>query len=287
MLEGTPWFRVIPGAARWLCFKLVKLMATPSFDGAIPFSDPRQVSLLVSMEETEVETQLETLLEKGLLARNDAGALTCPAFGDVSARVRAARENGRKGGRPRKDAAPTPRTDPRQITQILPIDGGAAAKPSETQRWETPSAGLAARGSTTTHTLSKDSNSVVAREASGDWVQLAKDAIAEGDLQHRRLTFVEGKVWLAKGAEYGKGEAEVRSVVLGVVRQVMARPSTPPITGLGYFTPMIVRVFKGEEVLSDPSVDGEEERSLADFLRASEAWTAGGCKGPRPEFRAA
>jgi hypothetical protein len=265
LLEGLPWFKALPGGARWLCFKLVKLMATPAYDGAIPFSDPARVSLLVSMEGTETETHLETLIEKGLLARDDAGRLLCPAMEGISARARAARENGRKGGRPRKDAPVTPQNDARQVVAKLPIPGGLA-KPSETQRWETPSAGAAPRTTTSTEGTTTES---------GAWQELAQKAIAVAGLSMKRPDWTVARDWLEAGhsAEH----------VLAVVADVAARPGfrAESVTTLRYFSPAIARQASAgpAPVAAGLSINPDGDSPLA---RAIRAWEESGHRGPCP-----
>lgn len=268
LLEGHPWFKALPGGARWLCFKLVKLMAAPSFDGAIPFSDTARVSLLVSMEQTETETHLETLIEKGLLARDDAGRLLCPAMEGISARARAARENGRKGGRPRKEAAVTPQNDARQLVAKLPIAGGLS-KPTETQRWETPSAGAAPRASSSTSSLEE-------RETqSRSWRELAQEVIAIAGLALKRPDWTTAKEWLDAGhsAEH----------VLAVVADVSGRASFPreKVSTLRYFTPAIDREAKAAPAAAPVALRADPE-GPSPLARAIRAWEETGRRGPCP-----
>jgi hypothetical protein len=273
MLEGSPWFKTLPGGARWLCFKLVKLMATPSYAGAIPFADPRRVSLLVSMEVSEVETHLETLIETGLLARDDRDRLSCPALGDVAARTAAARQNGARGGRPRKGESSEDAARRRQGELLMPI-GGAPEKPSETQRWETPSAGAAPR-TTSSSSLKSETTPPVARE--GEWQQLARDVIAKARLALKRPDWTPARAWLEAGA--------TPELVLRVVAEMAARSTFDPskITTIGYFTPAITRAIEqppaalpGERVSY-----GHED---TDFDRRVRAWEESGHRGPPPRL---
>lgn len=285
MLQGLPWFRQIPAGARWLLVELVERMASPAYDGAIPYSDPHQVSIEVSMDVTETETYLETLIGKGLLARGDGGRLTCPAFDGISARVRASRENGRKGGRPRKEAAPTPATDPRQIAQPLPIPGGLS-KPNETQRWETASAGAAPRGlssSSSSSTSKSETTQVVARE--GEWQRLAQQVAATARLTFRRPDWTPARAWLEAGA--------TPELVLRVVEAMIERPNfdASKVNGLGYFSPAIMRALETSqaEPKGDRSTWAHEETDLDRRIRA---WEESGHRGPpprlvRPEHHAA
>ncbi len=263
LLEGLPWFKALPAGARWLCFKLVKLMATAAYDGAIPYSDAARVSLLVSMEVTETETYLKALLETELLTRDDAGRLLCPAMEGVSAKARAARENGRKGGRPRKEAALTPQNDARQVVAKLPISGGLS-KPNETQRWETPSAGAAPRITTSTE-VNGSSTTGLSPEACA----LGREAMEIAGIVSRRPDWSPAERWLAAGhsAEH----------VLTVIRRRAASPSydASRINGLAYF----------DKAFGKPAPQPEPvRRDSTPWLDAVQAWEEGGRIGPMPQL---
>lgn len=126
----------------WLL--LAEAMVMPGFDGVLPFTDPRRVSLLVSESQTEVETHLETLIAEQLILR-EGETLVCPMLREASARTAANRRNGAGGGRPRKGETAEEMHRRRQRELILPIEGGAPEKPTETERWNTPSAGAVRR----------------------------------------------------------------------------------------------------------------------------------------------
>ena len=259
LLEGLPWFKALPAGARWLCFKLVKLMATAAYDGAVPYSDAARVSLLVSMTVSETETYLETLLETGLLTRDEAGRLLCPAMDGISARARAARENGRKGGRPRKEAAVTPQNDARQMVAKLPIQGGLA-KPTETQAWDTPSAGVPPR-TTTTVTEVKSSSSGLSPEACA----LGREAMEVAGMVTRRPDWTPAAEWLAAGHTHAH--------VIAAIRARVAKPGyvASNISTLRYFTNAL------GEAAPQPA-----PRDSTPWLDAFEAWELGGKIGPAP-----
>jgi hypothetical protein len=259
MLEGLPWFKALPAGARWLCFKLAKLMATAAYDGAVPYSDAARVSLLVSMTVAETETYLETLVETGLLARDEAGRLLCPAMEGISARARAARENGRKGGRPRKEPAVTPQNDARQMVAKLPIPGGLA-KPTETQAWETPSAGVPPRTTTTVSEV-KSSSSGLSPEACA----LGREAMEVAGMVTRRPDWTPAAEWLAAGHTHAH--------VIAAIRARVAKPGyvASRVNSLRYFT----------DALGEPSPP-PGPRDSTPWLDAYDAWDFGGRIGPAP-----
>ncbi|MDB5415089.1 MAG: putative phage protein [Rubritepida sp.] len=275
MLEGTPWFKTLEGSARWLCFKLVKLMSTPSYAGAIPFSDTRRVSLLVSMDGTEVQTHLETLVETGLLARDDRGYLSCPMLGDVAARTVAARQNGTRGGRPRKGETPEQyAARRRQGEMLLPI-GGMAEKPSETQQWETSSAGAAPR-TTSSSSLRSETTQPVAHE--GEWQKLASLAIAAAALPGKRIAWTPAQQWEAWGA--------TPELVERVVGDVMRRGTKAPseISSIQYFSNAIKRAVDEAGGTSAPSAASIVRHQLTGLEARMRTWEESGHHGPPPRL---
>ena len=217
------------------------------------------------MDLTQTETYLENLIEKGLLARDEAGRLTCPAMAGISARIRTSRENGRKGGRPRKEPPLTPQNDPRQSVQKMVIPGGAE-KPSETQRWETASAGTTTRLSTERSSAADISDDAPWKSVRREMVQIAGLSTALSGIPVRQA--------MAAGMS--------AEALLDAARRVAARPGYSPtqITGLGYF----VRVAEspasgGVEARDAPRIVHSEPTEFEMKIRA---WKEGGYQGPPP-----
>jgi hypothetical protein len=63
--------RLISPAARWLWLMLSDIMLTAPEPGVLQFGlvtgSPLEISKMVSMTETEVETELETIIKVGLI----------------------------------------------------------------------------------------------------------------------------------------------------------------------------------------------------------------------------
>lgn len=131
-LRDDPRLATLPLATRMLFLLLAEAAGRAPEPGLLPFRDPRRVSLLVSCTETEAETGLETLETEGLIRRDGAG-IAVPLVQDGATRSDVARRNGSNGGRPRKGETREQYLARRQAEMILPIAGGAAGKPSETQ----------------------------------------------------------------------------------------------------------------------------------------------------------
>ncbi|MBS7810523.1 hypothetical protein [Roseococcus pinisoli] len=275
MLEGTPWFKTLPGGARWLCFQLVKLMATPSYAGAIPFADARRVSLLVSMEVSEVETQLETLVESGLLARDEKGRLSCPSLGAVAARAAVARHNGSHGGRPRKGETAEQMHQRRQREMLYPIAGGTPEKPSETQRWETASAGAAPR-TTSSSSLKSETTQSVARD--GDWQQVARRIVAELGLSSPRIVWTPVRDWMAAGAT-----PEI--IMRAVHRQAGEKGFDPAkVFSLNFFRNEVKAEIGAAASGGSGTAAAFYGHEETDLDRQHRAWAESGYRGPPPRL---
>lgn len=233
LLRAQPWFRVLDPAAKWIAMELARQVAEAP-DMRLPYSDPRRVSLSVSVSVPEAETALETLLETGLFLRDEAGGLSCPALGDLAARASAARENGRKGGRPRKGETPEDAARRRQGSLLLPVRGGHA-ETQETQPEPRPESSRGERESSSiSSSVSLDARALVA---------LTEELAAMAGLDPVRGGYHAGpiKAWLAAGATpellrevvaavRGRSTAEIGSFRYfdAAVREAIARPAPAP-----------------------------------------------------------
>lgn len=128
MLDNDPRLVALQPLARFLWQELAR--KAEGYGGRIPVTETRELSLMVRFEKPDVETHLETLLERGLIERED-GALVFPFLRDAaSARTarseRTRSEIGRdRGGRPMKgETAEQARLRRAQAALILPISGG-------------------------------------------------------------------------------------------------------------------------------------------------------------------
>ncbi|MDE1907616.1 MAG: hypothetical protein KGH75_14315, partial [Rhodospirillales bacterium] len=127
--------RTLPPDTRMLWLDIARMMQRDGIAvlrfGSQPVK-PNMLSRLVFRPETETETELETkiteLCERGLLAREPDGAISCPMLVQATTRSEINKINGSKGGRPRKDGQP-----PGQRHLLLPIDGGVAMKTEKTK----------------------------------------------------------------------------------------------------------------------------------------------------------
>lgn len=271
--EGDPRLAALPLAVRALWLVLVRRMQALGevalvFGSVVP--DAREVSLLVSINETELETHLQPLLARGLLVRREAdGALACPLLEGRRSRSDAARINGLKGGRPRKDGSP-----PRQRTMVLPIVGGAAQVAAE--KPEEPSVSPAKLSS------SFQEKAEAKPSLTPELVRRVGEAAAEAaglDPARGAWTFGPVRSWLEAGAD--------EALILRVVRQVMGRPNPPQPQGLGYFGKAVLAELEVRPVVvaSEPGVVWAE--TAAEFNARLDAFERGGMRGDVPVRRRA
>jgi hypothetical protein len=216
LLRDDPRLVTLPLGARMLFLLLAEASARAEAPGVLPFADPRRVALLVSATEVETGTHLETL-EAERLIRREGATLVVPAVAEVASRAEVARRNGAAGGRPRKGETREAYLARRQGALPLPIAGGVAPKPEETQAAKPP-----AVPSTTTYHPSSVGQVVSpppARDATPEWVSLGQDVLDAAGIDPARWMggFLEVKGWLDAG--------HAPEAILAAVQRVAARPS--------------------------------------------------------------
>jgi hypothetical protein len=218
-IAADPRLRTLPLAARMLWVLILEAMGA---DAVLPFASASRIALLVAAPETEVETQLQTLIAERLLAR-EGDTLVCPMLAAAATRADAARANGRRGGRPRAGESAAEARDRRQREMLMPMPA-AAPEPSETQ---------AAKPPPDDHdhyeSLIEESSSHDARESSAEAaVRLAVRLTDLAGMDPARSSWdartVQG--WLAAGAD--------AALCAEVVADVMTRAKRPP-ANLRYF----------------------------------------------------
>jgi len=200
------------------------------------------IALFIQIAETEIETHLETIIERGLLARDADGAVSCPMLQQAATRSEVNRINGSKGGRPRKDGTPAG-----QRSLMLPIDGGAAEKTEKTKTETKP-----AETPTTTY-LSKDNSSEVSSGGSKtDWNEIGRKAFEAAGFDPAKSMATWGIVrqWVADGAD--------EALILDVIeRKTHAR-----VTTLKYFDAAIREAIAARGP-AKPAWEREYEKAVA------------------------
>lgn len=226
----------------------------------------REIAMLVPMEETELETQLDVLLARGLLVRREDGALESPLLAARLRRAETARINGLKGGRPRKDGQP-----PGQRSLMMAVPGGRAEGDAKTQHEPGVEAGVSPAK------LAKPSEEKAKQaELPADWNRICAAAMDAAGFDPARWqgNCRQVAAWWQAGAS--------EALILATIRRVMARGTVKP-NHFGYFDKAIAEAMKAEgAVVPMRAVDGVRDDAAESWASVMEAYVAGGCQGPMP-----
>jgi hypothetical protein len=186
------------------------------------------IALFIQVAESEVETHLQTIIDRGLLTRDDDGAISCPMLVQAATRAEINRINGSKGGRPRKDAS-----RPVQPSLMLSIPGGG----TETKITERETEMVTEGAQNPTYLLKESSSEskVSSVSVSSEAFQKAGRAAFEAagfDPARSMANWGIVRQWLADGAD----EA--------LIVDVITRKRKPGITTLAYFTKAIAEAIQ-------------------------------------------
>ena len=202
-------------------------------------------------QETQLETQMETLVARGCLRRGPDGTLRPPLALAPTARQLAARLNGARGGRPRKDGLP-----PQQREMVLALPGGRGDEtqrnPSETQERAMPPPKL--KQETQASKLPIDEQ--VFHETGR-----AVLTIAEFDETRGMANYGLVRQWLADGA--------TPETILATVRQVADRMRARgnPAQHLGAFKGAIAEAVASQAPVYPPAEAAARKRWNDDMTR--------------------
>jgi hypothetical protein len=275
---SDPKIYTLPLAARALWLVLTRRMqemglSVLMFGSEIP--NPAGIALMVSVSETELETQMAPLLARGLLVRREDGALESPLLAGRVKRAETARINGLKGGRPRKDGTPAG-----QRHMLLPNAGGLSAGSAETQA--KPGAGDVGSVAKLSSLPEEKAQEAKPGAVTHELVQRVGHAAAEAaGLDPARQAFHFGPVrqWLEAGAD--------AALVLRVVGEVMARPNRPVPKGLGYFSAAVLAAIQARPAAEVALAGVAWVESAEDYNARVDAWEATGSRGAPPIRRRA
>lgn len=262
LVDTHPRFLLAGPAASMVFIRLVRLMAQLGDASVLRlgfvFGSWKEVAFGLRISETELETHLETLAQRGVIDRDET-SLTLPDWlGLRDRRAEAARENGKKGGRPRKNAA-----DPRQANILYPLAGGAPGAPgSETRETESETqAETLSRG----RPLSLEDSSSEEREDAAVLVLLRELAEA-GALHQREAGNREAaRRWLERGAT----AAGLREAFMASLRR--AKP--PRLAPISYFDRLAEDLLARPAAALMPARPAEqpEDPATAELRRESRA----------------
>lgn len=271
-LHEDPRLRTLPLATRMLFLLVAEAAAASPVPGVLPFRETRRVSLLVSATETEVETQLETLLAEGLLAEDAGGGLAVPLLLALPPRAEAARRNGSRGGRPRKGETAEAANARRQAEMLLPMAGGA--KPSETQAAKPVSLSSIEAKSKTTEL---DTPSAPRATETPEWVLLGAELAEMAGMDGARGGFnyrpVQG--WMAQGIPAG--------VIRAAIAADVARPGYRPgqAFSLGYFNRAVTDAHRNgmAPAAKAEAVTADDRARMREIEAQNEAFLRRQCRG--------
>lgn len=228
----------MPAAAQTLWIRTVTAMQNSNIS-VLRFGseimNPTGIALFIQMAETEIETHLETVIGRGLLKYDADGALMCPMLVASISRAEINRNNGLKGGRPRKTPVP-----PGQTALMMPINGGKMV--TEITEMVTENGAAAVSSS------SLSSKTITIDET--EFQAIGKAVLDELEIDPARSTMDYGLVrqWMADGAD--------RAMILEVVRA----SKKPGIYTLKYFSAAIDRAIKAKPP-AKPNYEREWEKA--------------------------
>lgn len=259
-IRSDPRLATLPLSIRMLFLLLGEAAARAPVPGVVPFAEPRRVSLLVSCTETEAETGLETLETEGLI-RREGGGIAVPLVQEAADRASVARRNGSNGGRPRKGETREAYLARRQAAMPLPLPGGAAEKPTETEPAKPPASAVL---------VVEKNNTSLSTPTPGDarapeWVSLGIEVAELAGLDGARggFDFRPVQAWLAEGV----APETIRAAVRGVA--AWSGYDARAVSSLGYFAKAVRREHaKGAPPAPRSRAEREEEAAVVARVQA-------------------
>ncbi len=247
-----PQMRVASLAARGLFVSLIGCLrqlglASLRFGSRVPTTT--EVARMLSCAETELETYLAELFDLGVLVREADGAISCPALTAAFAAAQARRNNGLRGGRPRRGETAAEALRRRQGHLALPLTGGAAKPNPEDDKLK----------------LKPESQDKPELEA---LVLEAEEAAGCGaEFRGRNLTML--RQWREAGAN--------QALILAVIAERLPA-ARERVRGLSYFDQAV-----REALAAAPGAE-DDEYDFAAHQRALLAWHEHGHVGPVPDI---
>lgn len=234
------------------------------------------------MDVTELVTHLETYTETQLITHDrTVGTIGLPGALMPSRKALAARENGKKGGRPPKHHNPKPQDDPRQRTAIMGIAGGKDMA-TETQR-EThdPKLSLEVNNNLKAKPAAQDVDAVFKVLGRKAWERAGFDPARD------RGNWGQVRQWVADALAEGLSAAETERLVMHVVGTLADREAEKktPIAHMGYFSKAIARAIAERDIPALVCTTEAEFAADAAYQEAHRQWVldaANGSDAPQP-----
>lgn len=289
--------RVMDITMRGFFFTLVTLFRDLATDGRLVFGCGRVPPLadvvadsFRGMSVTEFKTHLETQCKTHLFAWDEATqTLIYEPDEGLSARTKANRENGRKGGRPRKNTI-TERNDPAQrYMPPMPIKGGLDVSKPETQS-ETQSS-IAKLASNNLNQAEAKQHKPSKEEIDAVFHRIGPKAWEAGGFDPKSLAnYAIARQWAADGLAQGMTPDEIERLVVTKTaeiaerqRQLHAQGKGDLMDHLGYMKPIIAKAIASRDIPPAPQTP-EQKAADEQYLAAVQAWRSNGMKGDMPRY---
>lgn len=249
--------------------QLVMHLITNTTDGVLNVSFPGTLSALARTrlfcDENLIETYLKTYAETQLITWDaKAGLIGLPADLQPSRRAIASRENGKKGGRPRKTPKSGVVADQRQGNIVLPISGGKDVARENLD--QTPLTGTRDKLSLASKSSSEDKLKLDAM-----FKRIGQKAFEAAGFDHAKDVPNWGvvRVWIASAHAKGLTEAQGERLILSVVKDVADRQRGKgnPATHMGYFSKAIEAAI-ASGIIPEAPKSANERKAERDFEAA-------------------
>ncbi|MFT8354097.1 MAG: hypothetical protein ABF617_05785 [Gluconobacter japonicus] len=251
--------------------QLVMHLITNTSDGVLNVSFPGTLSALARTrlfcDENLIETYLKTYAETQLITWDPAsGLIGLPTELQPSRRAVASRENGKKGGRPRKTPKSGVVADQRQGSIVLPISGGKDVTRENLDK--TPLAGARDKLSLASTSSSEDKLKLDAM-----FKRIGPKAFEAAGFDHAKDMPNWGvvRVWLSLALAKDMTEAQGERLILGVVKDVADRQRSKgnPASHMGYFSKAVEAAIASGIIPEAPKTADERkaERAFEAALR--------------------
>ena len=260
-----PDMLVMPLASRGLWVALVNAMRSlPNSVLRIGsrFASPKEIAKMIAIDESELEANLQPLLDANLLAREADGALFCPLMAATSSRSEINRINGLKGGEARRRQA----AERRQGNILFAVSGGAVPSVGESKAKANDDVALPTAKLLASSSLEAESKPRVHAQ-SPEVLRIGNLAIDAAGFDPARWSGTVGVVaeWLNAGAD----EATIVETIRAKAR--------PDVRSLRYFGQAIAEAVQRGGVVV-------RTQAGAAFEAALREWEFNGRNGPLPRL---
>lgn len=254
----------------------------PGVGGAPTLAEIAAVGL--RMTETELQTHLETYAETQLVTHDVAvGTIGLPGALMPSRKALAARENGKKGGRPPKHHNPRPQDDPRQRTAIMGIAGGKGMDAETKTETHAPKLSLEVNNSLKAKPAAQDVDAVFRALGRRAWERAGFDPARD------KGNWGQVRQWVADAMAEGFSAAETERMVMEVVGRVTDRQAEKKrsIKHMGYFNDAIAEAIATRDIPALTCSTEAEFAAEAAWREAHRQWVidaANGSDAPQPRL---